>query len=164
MLHLALFTNAAELTLRRIRTSKHTDTASLSLTLRSALQHPPPGRSLTAGRLTPLPRALRPSACAQAHRDHHAVHRCAERLRLAAAEPRRALAAEERQEEGHGGARRAGEPRAPPHLRRTSPPSPPPDHLRCPQASAMKRQNSDRFIPSRGSSGSLEVAKVRHHA
>jgi len=28
----------------------------------------------------------------------------------------------------------------------------------------MKRQNSDRFIPSRGSSGSLEVAKVRHHA
>ena len=49
-------------------------------------------------------------------------------------------------------------------LRRTSPPSPPPDHLRCPQASAMKRQNSDRFIPSRGSSGSLEVAKVRHHA
>ena len=53
-----------------------------------------------------------------------------------------------------------------PARRRTSaapPPSPPPDHLRCPQASAMKRQNSDRFIPSRGSSGSLEVAKVRHH-
>ena len=48
--------------------------------------------------------------------------------------------------------------------RRQPPPSPPPDHLRCPQASAMKRQNSDRFIPSRGSSGSLEVAKVRHHA
>ncbi len=47
-----------------------------------------------------------------------------------------------------------------PARRRTSPP----DHLRCPQASAMKRQNSDRFIPSRGSSGSLEVAKVRHHA
>ena len=161
MLHLAPFTNAARRSSEsELQTHRHLP---LSLTLRSALQHQPPGRSLTAGRLTPLPRALRPSACAQAHRDHHAVHRCAERLRLAAAEPRRALAAEERQEEGHGGARRAGEPRAPP-TSAAPPPSPPPDHLRCPQASAMKRQNSDRFIPSRGSSGSLEVAKVRHHA